>query len=274
MTQEKQEAPPQTAPGFKLAPPRAAVKTGMPTDGFWLFAGLPKAGKTTLGASAPGAVLLEMERGGADRINGWVQEIPDLPTFRQALFVSMRDPSVKAIVIDTLDMLLDWIGDDVAEQFGLDNLNERKEGVNGFAVSEELRKRVNGLIGTFKGCGKLVLALAHLREPKLDNEGKLVISHNINARGKLAGYICGQADVIGNCFKRPVGQDTQYVVSFQGGGMLGTFGGRISELEGRTIILPKTDQWAAITGIFDAKAPTAGPAKDEKTAAAKTKGGK
>jgi len=251
----------------KLAPPRPAIKTGLTDDGVWLFAGLPKSGKTTLAASIPGAVILELERGGADRIDGWVQEIPDLPTFREKLFASIKEPAAKAIIIDTLDILLDWISDDVAKKFDLENINDRKEGVNGFAVSEELRKRVINLIETLKSCGKIVIALAHLKEPKLDSDGKLVISHNINARGKLGSYVCGQADVIGNCFKRPIGQATQYVVSFQGGGMLGTFGGRIKELEGKSIILPEKNQWDAIKAVFDKNAapPAKTPVTTEKT---------
>ena len=236
---------------FVLSQPRDMVKKGMPTDGTWLFAGLPKSGKTTLLASAPGTIILELEKGGADRVAGWVQEIPDMPTFRKALLAALKEPKVKIIAVDTLDVLLDWIEEDVALKYGLETMSERKEGVNGFAVWEELGKRVRNLMATFKNCNKLVVLLAHFKEPKLDAEGKIVISHNINATGKLAGYICGQVDVIGNCFKRPLGQDTQYVLSFQGGGMLGTFGGRVSELESKTLILPKTNQWSAIEAVFN-----------------------
>lgn len=259
---QTEEAPPQDPPApaasYKLAPPRTAIKTGMPTDGMWLFAGLPKAGKTSLAASIPDAVLLELENHGADRVDGWVQEIPDLPTFRQAVMAAIKEPTVKVIVIDTLDVLIDWIEDDVAAQFGLENMNERKEGTNGFAVWGELRKRVNGLVGMFKGCGKLVVLLAHFKEPKLDNEGRLVVTQNINAPGKIGSYICAQADAIGNCFKTPLGQSTQYVASFQGGGVTGTFGSRIAELEDKRIVLPKGKQWEAIQAAFKpAQAPVA-----------------
>lgn len=258
MTTETIEKPSEAPALFKLALPRKAIKTGMPTDGLWVIAGLAKSGKTTLAASRKNAVIMEMERGGADRIDGWVQEIPDLQTFRMALMTALKDPSVEAIVIDTLDVLLDYIGDDVASEFGLENLNERKEGINGFAVSEELRKRVVGLINTLKKSNKLIIALAHFKDPRLDSDGKLVISQTINARGKLASYICGQADVIGHSYKKPAGTETQYWLSFQGGGMLGTFGGRVSELEGKTILLPRASQWSAIEAVF-------APAQEPKT---------
>lgn len=239
---------------FKLAAPRKAVKTGMPTEGMWLLVGLPKAGKTTLAASIPGAVILELEKNGADRVSGWVQEVPDMVTFRAALKACLNDKSVKVVVIDTLDVLLDHIEDDVAAKHGLENMSERKEGVNGFAVWGELRQKVNNLVATLKGCGKLVVLLAHLKDPKTDSEGKVVMSNAINAPGKIGSYICSQADAIGNCFKRQSGSSTQYVLSFQGGsGVIGMFGSRLSELEDKTVILPKENQWAAVEALFAQK---------------------
>lgn len=282
-TQEAPATPATTAPAveFKLSPPRAAKKTGMPTDGLWLFAGLPKAGKTTLASTIPGGIILELERGGADRVSGWVQDVPNLPTFRKALVAAIKAPEVKVIVIDTLDVLLDWVEDDVAAQFGLENMSERKEGVNGFAVWGELRKRTNSMVEVLKTCGKLVILLAHYKDPKLDADGKVVISQAINAPGKTGSYICGQADAIGNCFKRPMGQATQYVVSFQGGHGLGTFGSRIAELEDRVIVLPKTNQWAAIEAAFkpaegsvSTPAEAAAPQGGKTDRPAKGKGGK
>ena len=235
---------------FKLAPPRTAVKKGMPSEGLWLFAGLPKSGKTTLASSIPNSVILELERGGADRVSGWVQEIPNLDTFRKALVASIKEPQVKTIVIDTLDVLMDWVEDDIAAKHGLATMSERKEGVNGFEVWGELRTRTTNLVAMLKGCGKLVILLAHYKDPKLDADGKVVITQAINAPGKIGSYICGQADAIGNCFKRPMGSSTQYVISFQGGHGLGTFGSRIQELEDKLIVLPKSNPWSAIEAVF------------------------
>src|SRR3990172_7809116 len=135
MTTETQEAPPIAAQQkFTLAPPRLKPKTGVPTDGVWIIVGLPKGGKTTLAASIPGCVLLELERGGADRIDGWVQEIPDLATLRIAMQAAVDDPAVRAIAIDSVDVFNDWSEAEVCATFGLETMSERKEGVNGFDV--------------------------------------------------------------------------------------------------------------------------------------------
>jgi hypothetical protein len=265
------QAPP---PKFKLAPPRGKLKTGMPTDGLWILAGLPKAGKTSLSASIPNAILLELERGGADRIDGWVQEIPDIATFRQAVVAAVEEPSIKALVIDSLDVVSDWLELEVAEKYELESISERKEGVNGFAVWKELRGKFEKLIGYLKTSGKLAVLVAHSKEPRIDADGKVVVPAGIQVPGKLGSYIAAEADAIGHCYKKQVGNTTQYFVSFQGG-PLGTYGSRIPELEDKTITLPKTNQWAAIQAAAEAKAPTAEPAKAlEKKPSAKTKGGK
>src|SRR3990167_2570292 len=105
---QTQEAPqPQVAEPFRLAPPRGLVKTGFPTDGYWILAGLPKSGKTVTVAGAQGAVILETEQGGADRVEGWIQDIgPDMGKFRKALLAAIKEPTVKIIVVDTLDVIL------------------------------------------------------------------------------------------------------------------------------------------------------------------------
>jgi hypothetical protein len=83
MTTETQEAPTE-APKFTLAPPRKAPRKGMPTKGRSSFTGLPKSGKNTLALSIPGSDLLETEQLGSEHLDGWVQEIADLDTFRAA----------------------------------------------------------------------------------------------------------------------------------------------------------------------------------------------
>lgn len=284
MTTETPEEPAQTAPQpqkFNLAQPRGKLKTGMPVDGMGILSGLPKGGKSAIVASIPDCPVLELERGGADRLDGWIQEIPDLATFRQALQAVVEDPRAKAVAIDSIDILNDWFEAEIAEKFGLESISERKEGINSFEVWKLLRARYEGLIGYLKRSGKLAIIVAHSREPKIDADGKIVIPAGISIPGKLGGYLAAEADFIGNVYKKQVGNATQYFVSFQGGS-LGTWGSRVEELEDKTIVLPRNGQWAAITAVCNGKTPeapkTSTPKEDKKAAekkpAAKAKGGK
>lgn len=258
---EPQEAPP--APKYNLAPPRGKLKTGIPVDGTIVFAGLPKGGKTSLACSIPGCVILELERGGADRLEGWIQDIPDLAAFRGAVKAATEDPNVKAIAIDSLDVLSDWFEAEVAAEYGLESISERKDGVNGFEVWKELRARFERLMLYLRDSGKLAVLIAHSKEPKIDAEGKVIVPAGIAIPGKIGGYIAAQADAIGHCYKKQIGSTTQYFVSFQGG-PLGTWGSRIAELEDKTIALPRNGQWAALTV---ACVPAKAEAAPEKTAA-------
>jgi len=220
----------------------------MPTEGFLLFAGLAKAGKTRLAASIPNATILELEIGGADRLGTEehkisVQEIGDLQTFKEAMAWAIKEPSIHKIVIDTSDALLQLIEEDILERHGLGSMMERREGVNTW---QEMTKIVNAMVKRFKTCGKLVIALSHFKASKLDSDGKLVVSSNIDAPGKIGPNLLAQADLIGNCSKSKVGNKTEYAVSFEGGGTLGTFGGRVDELEGKRVVIPKHGGWAAI----------------------------
>lgn len=255
-----QAAAPPTRQPFAPAPPRSAPKRGMPTDGFLLFVGLPKAGKTRLASSIPDSVIIELEQGGADRLDGWVQEVSDLPTFREAMKWAIGEPKVKTIVVDSTDALLDLLEQDILERHELGSMMDRKEGVNTW---NELTKHVNAMVKRFKECGKLVVGLSHFKASKLDSEGRLVVSHNLEAPGKIGPNLLAKADLIGSCSKSRVGTRTEYAVSFQGGGTLGTFGSRVDELEGKTVVIPKKNGWAAIVaacaeGALDHEAKAAG----------------
>jgi hypothetical protein len=271
MTTQTMDPPAQEA--FKLAPPRKAPRKGMPARGaLILITGLPKSGKNTLALSMPGLALLETEQHGSDHLDGWVQETNDLATFRQAFRAALDYPECRAIGVSTLDKLISWWQDEIVEEYGVASMSANIEGVNLWQV---LRRKVETFVGVVKTCDKNVVALCHFKEPKLDKEGRLVVAHNIDAPGKIGSYLCSEADLIGVCSKAKVGNKMQYKISFVGGGEVGAYGGRIKELEGKEIILPETNQWAALEAACSAEQAKAEPAKkDEKPAAKAAKGNK
>jgi hypothetical protein len=163
--------------------------------------------------------------------------------------------------------------DEVARAAGLENILERKHGVDHWSLFAELRKRIEALVGYLKESGKLVVLLAHTKEPKLDANGIVVIPQGINVMGKGASFIAAAVDAIGHCYKKQVAGTTKYFVSFSGG-PLGAFGSRIPELEDKTIELPKTNQWSAIEAIFKSEAtPPKPPISIETKTSTKTQGG-
>ncbi len=258
---------------YQLSAPRKAPRKGIPTRGLVLLTGLPKSGKNTIALSKPGLCLIETELLGAEHLDGWVEEVGDLNTFRQAFKAAVDHPDCSAIGVSTTDKLIGWWQQEIMERYQVESMHAEVEGVN---LWQELRKSVEGFVHYTKTCGKLVVALAHYKEPKLDKNGNLVITNNIDAPGKLGGYLCAEADLIGACSKEKIGKAMQFKISFIGGGQIGAFGGRVKELEGKEIVLPDSQQWAAIEAacVEDAKKPAATPAKTETKPAAKAKGAK
>jgi hypothetical protein len=272
MTIATQEAPTE-APKFTLAPPRKAPRKGMPTKGaLILITGLPKSGKNTLALSYPGLGLLEMEKHGSDHLDGWVQETDNLDTFRSAFRALLDSPECRAIGVSTLDKLIGWWQDEIVEQYQVASMSTKIEG--GDNLWQVLRGKIETFVEVSKHCDKNVIALCHFKEPKLDKDGRLVVAHNIDAPGKIGSYLCSEADLIGVCSKAKVGNRMQYKISFVGGGEVGAYGGRIKELEGKEIILPETNQWAAIEAEVNKalNEKPAAPKSDEKPAAAKAAG--
>ena len=257
---------------MELVKSRDAVKTGMPQEGLFVLVGDPKSGKTSLAAGAPGAYVLELEPGGADRVAGRIHEVANLADFREALKLAVTTVGIKSIVIDTLDMLSDWIEDEIAHAVGMSNITDRKKGVDGFEVWGEYRRKMEGLVGYLKASGKLCILIAHCKEPKLDANGLYATPKGMNIPGKTGPFIAGQADLIGYTFKRLVGAANEYCVTFQGG-PLGIWGSRVDELNDKTLVVPKVGPWNALLSVFGPESrvqtPAAPPAaKSNKKAAA------
>jgi hypothetical protein len=234
---------------MKLMEHREKPKSGLPEDGLFILVGQPKSGKTTFAASFPDSYILELEPKGADRVSGRIHEISSLSEFREALKATIEEPSIKTIVIDTVDQLSDWIEDDVAHEHGLENISERKSGVDGFEVWGQYRDKIESLIGYLKASNKLIILNAHCREAKSDPNGMIVTPMGINMPGKAGAYLAAQAEIIGYSYKKQVGTQTNYYISFQGG-PLGAWGSRVDELNDRILTIPRNEPYSAFQACF------------------------
>lgn len=255
MTQETQPNPPQAGP--RLVPPRPKLKSGLPTEGLMVLVGQPKSGKTTFSASFPGSYVLELEHGGGDRVEGRIHDVPNLDEFRQILKAAMTEPTVQTVVVDSIDVLSDWMEEEVAKSRGLETITERKQGVDGFEMWADYRRRIEAFVTFLKSSKKLVILIAHCKEPKLDANGNLVSPAGINMPGKAGAFLAAQADMIGFCFKKPLGTGTAHYITFQGG-PLGMWGSRVEELNDKTIQLPKENPYSAFEAVFQSTKTTGG----------------
>jgi hypothetical protein len=233
----------------KLVAPRGKKSVGLPSSGMLLLVGHPKSGKTTLAAAFPDSYVLELEQGGGDHVAGRIDDIANLEDFRSAFEAALADESIRTIVVDTIDVLTEWLCDEIAGARGLSKITERKPGVDGFEMWGEMSERIDGFIKAIKSSGKMFILLAHCREPKLDDKNQLITPAGINAPGKAGSKLAAAADMIGYTYKKQVGAATEYNLTFQGG-PLGLWGSRIEEVNDKTVRLGKDNPYASFAALF------------------------
>jgi AAA domain len=235
------------------------LESGLPTSGLMLVVGHPKSGKTWFASSFPNSYLLELEKGGADRVpGGRIHEIPDLETFGNALELVVAESGIKTIVIDSIDELATWIEKDV------EKLKPRDK--DGWAFWGEFRERIEGLVNFLKESNKLIILIAHCKPPEKSNEGRVITPAGINVSGKGGAYIAAQAEMIGYVSKKNIGGKGVHFLSFRSESDLAIWGSRVEELADKEIQLSKSDPYGSFAAIFGEPKKPAAPV----TLAAKT----
>ena len=259
---------------------RPKKTSGMPTKGLWVFVGLEKSGKTKTVASAPDSYVFELDPGDADHVDGRIHDIvpvtnedggvikTPLDVFRESYAAALQDDSIRVIGVDTYNKFVALQGQEIAEAAGLKSMTDRKEGVNGYALWDELEHRCTAFIESAKNSGKLVVVTAHCKAPELDEDKHVVIPMGIDSYKKPGSILAKRADLIGYFYKKEIGGAQEYRVSFQGG-PLGAWGTRVDELNDKTLKLDKKDPWGSIVAAANgqSKTATAEPAPAKKPGA-------
>jgi hypothetical protein len=254
--------------GFKLAEiqTEANVK-GLPTEGILMFSGRPKSGKTRLLASIPESVVIELEKGGADRVNikRRVNEVNGIAEFDEAMQDVIGNDSIKTVSIDTIDQLALWHIEDL-------HLNEKpRAGFDSRAAWGEFSNRMHTLVDNMKTCGKLIVIAAHSKPAEKNSDGQIIAPAGIAIPGKSGNYFAAHADAIGSVGVRVVGGAAEHYVTFKAASEAADWRSRIDELHDKEFKLKKEDPWGSfVTAAFGAPAKVAA----KNITLIKSKGGK
>lgn len=275
-----------------LVAPRTAPKvSGMPTSGLMLLVGDTKSGKTWLGASFPGAYVIELEHKRGDRIpHGRIDDLVEryyqldgelpgrekwlLDTFGDVLVAAIDDPDVKTIVIDSVDELANLIASDIARDAGVEFLGQAKKDVDNFSLWGEYSQRIKGLTDHLKECGKLAIIIAHRRPAKLDKDEHIIKPAGINVSGQGGDYLAKHAEVIGFMDVRVLGGKGQHFLTFKGESARTIWRSGIEELNDKEVVIRKDAPYESLLSLFAKPVVTAAPKLVSKPAPAKATGKK
>lgn len=136
-----------------------------------LIYGQPGIGKTTLGVSAPDAVLFDYD-GGVQRINGAHQVATLQPTSWEDTNAALKEiaeemPEVQTIVIDTVGKMLDYMSAYIIRNDAKMAMRDGSLSLKGYGVRKQMF--VN-FIKQLALMGKNVIFIAHEREERRGEE--------------------------------------------------------------------------------------------------------
>lgn len=232
-------------------------EAGLPSKGIFLLVGDEKVGKSTFAAAFPDSYTLALEKHRSERIKyGRIDDsIEDLAAFGDVLELAINEPTIKTIVIDTIDVLAKWIADDIAKTAGIEFLGKVQKGVDNRALWGEFAQRVHGLTEYLESCGKLVIVVAHRRAAKLDDQSKVIKAAGINVSGQGGDFLAQRANVIGYIGVRVLGGKTVHYLSFRGESDRAIWRSGIDELRDQEVVIPETDPYGAFAALFGEKTP-------------------
>ena len=153
--------------GFIKKPSELSVKATLSV----LIYGQPGIGKTTLGVSAPNAVLFDYD-GGVQRINGAHQVATLQPTSWEDTNIALQEianemPEVQTIVIDTVGKMLDYMSAYIIRNDAKMAMRDGSLSLKGYGVRKQMF--VN-FIKQLALMGKNVIFIAHEREERRGEE--------------------------------------------------------------------------------------------------------
>jgi len=159
-----------------------------------LLYGRKKIGKTSLAAQFPGAFIMSCEPG-AKALRVFKSEIRDWKTAQACIDLAIKDKRFDTIVVDTVDLLYDYIFDATCTKQMIEHPNDE----NDFGKTwRTIRKGFRTEIGKLLTCGKGVILLSHDTEKEVeDREGNTFDRLQPTMAKQAMEEVEGIVDVIG-----------------------------------------------------------------------------
>lgn len=232
-----------------LPKPNEKIKATLKNPRIILLYSEPKVGKTSLCATLPDSLLLDVESG-SGYVDATKIEISSLEELTEVGRQIIKDNfPYKYGILDTATALEEWCENDATEAYKKSVIGKN---FTGDSVTAELPKGagyywLRKSYGTYFYCLSTwfptLIVLAHVRDKMLvDKKGNQVEAQDLDLTGKLRQITCAKADAIGYLHRKTIGAEEgkgieEIFVSFRSAGI--TTGSRARHLEGKDISISK-----------------------------------
>lgn len=232
-----------------LPKPNEKIKATLKNPRIILLYSEPKVGKTSILATLPDSLLLDLEDG-SDYVDATKIKVESLEHLTEIGKQIIKDDfPFKYGIVDTATALEEWCENDATESYKNSVIGKN---FKGDSVTAELPKGagyywLRKSYGTYFAClaswFPTLIIVAHVRDKMLvDKKGNQVEATDLDLTGKLRQITCAKADAIGYMHRKVVGakdgrNEEEIFVSFRSEGI--TTGSRARHLEGKDISISK-----------------------------------
>jgi len=218
-----------------------------------LIYGQSKVGKTTCTSLLKHAIVIDMEDGTkflkCNKIDilSMMKDATGMYALRSAYTYLQKNFTGQAtkefpydtIVLDTIDLIELWAGQEVAEENDEDYYTDIPYGA-GYAM---LRDKIIKLLDSFVSLGLKVIVIAHRKKNIIGEKDNMINVRDVELTGKLKNYLFAWADAIGYMSRKYDGELSKTILSFKNEETEYLEGGcRLKQLEGQDIELITMDK--------------------------------
>jgi hypothetical protein len=218
--------------------------SGYPENQIWLLYGPPKVGKTTLAVEFPKPLVIDLE-GGAHYIDCYRLNPKNGEALHHILDeLALGGHGYKTLVIDTIDIVNDWV-----ERFVCGKKNQKQMGEGAYGSDWAMaRDMVLSFVEKIRAFNMTKILIAHSKLT-VTEDGKSGVK-TIDLPGKLARFLSAKVDIIGYLYGETEEGIIKRKLAFLSheGVEAGT---RVPELDGKIINLEKGAGYKAILGCFE-----------------------
>lgn len=222
-------------PKVKSKPKQVNAKTSC-------FFGKPKSGKTTLLASIPNNLIIDLENGTdyLEALSIKASNLDELKEIKKA--ISEQSNPYDYISIDTITKLEEMVmplaidlykDTPMGKNFGGKDIRKLPNGAGYLYLREAFFKVIDG----FKSLCKGLILVGHANSSQINKEGKELTEMDLDLSGKLKRLIAADVDALGYVYR----EKNKTIISFEGGEDA-IVEARPHHLKGKKIIVAESDE--------------------------------